>query len=122
MPNYLAYSSKQQQETEMYGKCLVSQWRERKTIYPHFHFINFVLGSTEEKSFLVSDPTNCAKNVNWLALQGMPQAEAKEKYVELVDDLMKKYCVVFPSSRYGSMASLASVSTTYSYVPSAKKD
>lgn len=52
----------------------------------------------------------------------MSQTEAKEKYIDLVDDLMKKYGVVFPPSRYGSMASLASASTTYTYVPPEKKD
>lgn len=42
----------------------------------------------------------------------MSQTEAKEKYIDLVDDFMKKYGVVFPPSRYGSMTSLASASTT----------
>lgn len=76
----------------------------------------------EEKNFLVSDTTNVAKNVNWIGLRGMSQIEAKEKYVELVEDLMKKYCVVFPASRYGSMASLSSACTAYTYVPPARKN
>lgn len=52
----------------------------------------------------------------------MSQTEAREKYVELVDELMNKYCLVFPPSRYGSMASLSSACTTYTYVPPSKKD
>lgn len=52
----------------------------------------------------------------------MSQTEAKEKYVELVEELMSKYYVAFPPSRYGSMASLSSVCTTYTYVPPTKKD
>ncbi|XP_037041300.1 acyl-CoA-binding protein-like [Bradysia coprophila] len=75
----------------------------------------------KEKNFLVSDTTNVAKNVNWLGLRGMSQIEAKQKYIDLVDELMEKYCVVFPPTRYGSMASLSSACTTYTYVPPARK-
>ena len=76
---------------------------------------------TEDKNFLVSDTTNVAKNVNWIGLRGMSQIEAKQRYIELVEELMQKYCVVFPPSRYGSMASLSSACTTYTYVPLPRK-
>ncbi|KAJ6639693.1 Acyl-CoA-binding protein [Pseudolycoriella hygida] len=75
----------------------------------------------KDKNFLVSDTTNVAKNVNWIGLRGMSQTEAKQKYIELVEELMKKYCVVFPPSRYGSMASLSSACTMYTYVPPSRK-
>lgn len=53
----------------------------------------------------------------------MPRTEAKEKYIDLVENLMRKYCVVFPPSRYGSMASLSSACTSYTYVPpTSRKD